>query len=373
MVMMLLVVLTGVFMQVQQPIPIPAPPQPLRPMTPAEFGTLLYDGGGVAGTRLANGGFAAVDQVWSLPDFLASSRLPENTVDQPEAAQLNDELVRMVAGLTLIALMLVIGYQALSVLRGEVPNPMVGAGAISVVAIAGIVAANNRWFQHFPIDLVNLILQTISGAPIRQFVGPGFHVATIGDQLWAALVAIALVLVALALTVILFIEGAWCIVLGALLGLAAFGSVLPIFGGGCQFLLRRWIGSLFSPVIVFTALRLAAPSTAAIAGLGAPTMGMQLLMIAFLIVAWQAPGLMVGAISVSFPSVSQMYFAGRLFGQGRVSERAIPRGPGDAGSRGDPPRSRRAPPSPRGNAGLRPGRTGAGTAVTNRGLGLSPA
>jgi len=256
-------------------------------------------------------------------------------------------LVRLLAGLVLVGFLLVLGYQALSVLRGEVPNPLVAAASLTVVALAALVAVNNRWFQHFPIDLVDLLLRTISGAPIRQFLGPGLHVTDLGSQLWAALIALALILVALALTVILFIEGAWCIVLGALLGLVSFGSVLPIFGGGSQYLLRRWIGSLFSPVVVFTALRLATPSVAQIAGLGVPTVGLQLLQMAFLFVAWQAPGLVVGAIAVSFPSVAQMYFAGRLLGAGRFTERGLARGaggggagPGSGASRAEPPRSR---------------------------------
>ncbi|HEY2596104.1 MAG TPA: hypothetical protein VGK33_19605, partial [Chloroflexota bacterium] len=277
------------FMQaVTDPVVVPAPAPQSHPSAqstqPAQltvselpdskqYGTYLYDVLGVTVAKGADGGTHLVSSIWGLPDFLTSSRLPEHTVDQPAAAALNDQLVKLVAGLTLVAMLLVVGHQALSVLRGEVPNPMVAMVAMTTVAGAAVVSANNRWLQHFPIDLVNLLLQTISGAPIKQFVDPVFHVAEAGDMLWNGLLLIALVVVVLGLTVVLFIESVWCIVLGALAGLAVFGIVLPVFGGGCRFLLARWLGSLFSPIVALTALRLAAPSTAALITNGAPLQG----------------------------------------------------------------------------------------------------
>ncbi len=378
----LVVLLFVTFMQ--QPVPVPVVPTPSVPGAGGQvqgggagasvqtwngqsFGTLLYDGAGVAGTKLANGGFKALDTIWSLPNWLGLSRLPQNTVDQPQAAQLNDDLIKVIPGLVMVGMVMVVGANVLGAVTGKGANPVAVLGSMTVVALAALVAVENREIQRFPIDMVNMLLNTISGAPIQQFAQPGLHVSTIVDAAVAALFAIAFFIVLLLLTFILFLEGAWCIVLGSMAGLLAIGCALPIFGGGAQFLLRRWLGSLFSPVVVFAALRLAAPVTNMMNGV--PDLATQFLMMVMLWVAWQAPGLVVGAIAVSFPGVAQMYFAGRLLGAGRMSERVIPgasgapAGPGGGGSRTEAPRSRSTVPiSTRGGATGR----GAGSAVTRR-------
>lgn len=363
-----------VFMQVApQPVPAPAPaPAPVQLSVsqlpaPAEYSTYLYDVAGLTVVKAATGGVELASSIWALPDFLISSRDPKNIIEQPDAAQLNQHLVELVAGLSIVAMLLMLGYQGATVLRGETINPMVSLGLITIVGLAGLAAVNNQALMYFPVELANLILSTISGAPIEQFVQPVFHVADAGDMLWNGILLFFLVLVVLGLTVVLFIEAAWCLVLGVLVGLCLFGLPLPIFGGGCKFLIGRWLGSLFSPMVALTAIRLAAPSTATFVFGGVPTQGVQLLTIALLFVAWQAPGLMVAAIAVSFPSARGIYYAGRLVGFGRVSERMIGNA-GSGGTRGNPPRTRSGPPQ-RVSGGLG---TGGGGAAGGHWMPVSP-
>lgn len=348
----------------------PSPGPQAQVWTATSYGDLLYDGSAHAAQRLGNEGFETLGTFWNLPDFLMNSRRAENTADQPDAADLNDSMVLLIPGLMLAAMALVTAANVVGSLKSGEVNPLGVLVALSIVTFMGFVAINNRMLQHYLIDLANLLLGAISGAPIRDYAAPGAHIYNTGSLMWTALVGIGFLLLMLALTVVMFIEGAWCIVLGSQLGILLLGSATPFFGSPSVFLIRRWMGSLFSPVLVLTALKL---MSSVIANLptGTPDVGRQFLMLAFAIVAWQAPGVMVGAISVAFPGLAQIYFAGRLFGNTwRPSDAALPRGGGDGGSSGntavrdDPPRAQ----APRNATPGQGGRVGGGTAVTNRGL-----
>lgn len=369
---MILAVLAFVgFMQAAPPLPLPAQapapvpsapraqsPAPSAPVVTAQsLSTLTYDADALSKQRLANEGFEALSSIWNLPGWLSGSRLPENTVDQPQSADMNHLMVGVAMGLIPIAFLLVLGYNAFSVSHGQTPNPFAAVAGITVVAIAAFVAVHNRDAQQFPVALVNLILDTISAAPLRDYGANGRHVINQGSLVWGAIVALALLLVMIYLTVILFIEGCWVIILGANMALWSLGMAVPIFGGGAQYMVRRWLGSLFSPILCFTALHLATEIMANIFT-GPPDLGQQMAMIGFAICATQAPGMMVGAISASFPGVAQMYASGRLIGgaAGRImhGDWAIPSNDGGGNGSGgnpnvrqDPPRARGGPPHSR--------------------------
>lgn len=332
----------------------PSAPAPAQLPTPEKLSDLMYDTAATSLQRFDEEGFRKLNDFWNLPDFLMSSRRPENTVDQPDAADLNDVLTRLIPGLLIVAMVLTASANAIGLMRSGEINPLGTLGALTIVGLFGLAAVNNRLIQHYPINLLNLLLSTVAGAPIRDYASAGMNVYIDGvSLLWAAVVALVFLLLLFALTVVLFIEGAWCIVLGSMLALLIIGSITPFFSSPSQFLIRRWLGSLFSPLLVFVALKL---GTMILGNLpfGTPDTGRQFLLIAFAIVAWQAPGVMVGAISVQFPGLSQVYFARRMLGGG-----------GNAG--GTPVRQSVPSVAPVRTAtpGVRPG---GGNAVTNRAM-----
>jgi hypothetical protein len=130
------------------------------------------------------------------------------------------------------------------------------------------------------------------------------------------------------------------------------------------------MGSLFSPILVFAALKLMSAIVANVAT-GGVSIPMQCLMIAFAIVALQAPGMMIGAIAASFPSVAGLYFAGRLIGgtAGNIvhGDWAVRGGGGgSSGGGGGNPNVRMDPPRARGGGGPNSRTTGSGRAASGK-------
>ena len=338
------------------PAPQPSPVQVLRdPEFRTAFGELVVSGADAVVTAGANGEFELLDKAFDTPDALLN-RTRENTVDDPHGAQLNDGLLRLLPGLVLAAMMLVATVNLVGVFTGAPVGPIGGLLAITVVALGALAAVNNRLLLGLLVDAVQLVLHAVGTTPIREFARPGMGIASFTAPIIGAILALAYGLVLLLLLVVLTIEIGWVVVLSSLAQLWVLASFTPKVSGIGGHFFMRWAGSLLSPVVALAALNLGALVVGKAGSQVAP--GDQLMRLIYLLIAYQAPGFVAGAIAVAFPGFADVYRAGRLIGFGRYA-------PPASSARARPAPVAPAPTIP--VVSVRAGGLGAGTAVTTRG------
>lgn len=324
---------------INNPIPSPLPPPPgpsvnngppITPQSPSprpsasteatarmtdadigHVGVVLSNGLAV---EMQHGTQELVEKADGLPSGLLD-RTRDNTIDETHGAQLNTGLLKILPGLIFAAMAAAGALNVAGALTGKDVGALGSFHGVVMIAVGAFAAANNRWILGYAVDGVAMVLQAVATTPINEFVKPGVGIATFTAMIIGPILSIVYLLVSLILKLVLSMELAWVMVLSALAPIWILARFVPKLDGIGSYFASRWFGSLLSPLMALAALNMGMPILGH-AGDQVDALD-QLKRMAFLAIAYESPGFMVGAIAVKLPQISDMYYAGRLIGAGR--------------------------------------------------------
>lgn len=330
----------SVFLQVTTTPGAQAPAQQVDPVTTltramqnadfvAAFGKLLTAGVAAVATDGVNSSFDLLRTAWGLPGAIFRRDLSGDA----RITELNDALLQIIGPLVLVAMAVALAGNVIQIRRGQTPSIAGAVSGIVTVGIATFIAASALWVLDFPMQAASFIFDVIGAATLVDYAGPGLIIVPTPIPFGGIILGFLYVLVMAYLTYVFYKELAWCGTLLADSALWLFAWLLPwsvpkAIGTGLG---MKFIGTVFSPAVALTALRLAAPTLQDFTGGDALA---QLFRILYAVVAYEAPGVLAGAIAVHLPQFGDAYLAGRAVGRWRAGPSPSGSGGGGGGAAG---------------------------------------
>jgi hypothetical protein len=323
------------FAQSSTLVPVPGPqPDPVAVMTrlvqdssfTSAFTTFMNNVLDGVATNFTDGMFGLLNTAWGLPGALFNRSSLES---DPRITQMNGGLIVLLAGMIGAACVVAAVSNVVAIRKGQTPSFGGALMNVTTVIVAATFAVGSIDWLSFPLDFADTIFETIGSVTLQDFAQPGLVIVPTAQPIGGIILALLFFAVMAWLTYVAYKELAWCGTLLANSVLWVFAWILPwsvprTIGGGLG---MKFIGTCFSPAIMLTALRLAAPTLNDLGGQGDPAL-MQMFRILYAMVAYEAPGVLAGAIAVHMPAFGDAYLANRAVGFLRTGPSPSGRPPG---------------------------------------------